>query len=123
MKNPPSRFAMRWLVSGLGLWIAAALLGDKINYGGRLSVIIIAGFLLAVINTILKPIVVIFSLPAILFSLGLFVIVINGLMVLLASKVYPSFSVDGLGAAMIAGIIIGFVNYLVSTILEDRQKA
>lgn len=115
-----ARFAFRWFVSSLGLWIAAGLLGDSIDYQSRLRVIIIAGLVLAIVNTIIKPVVVILSLPAILFSLGLFMIVINGLMVLLVSALYEPLHVNNLGAAMLAGMIIGLVNYLVLTILEDE---
>lgn len=112
-------FLVRWVVCGLGLWIAAGLLGDHIDYGNSVGVIIIAGLVLAIVNTIIKPVVVILSLPAILFSLGLFMIVINGLMVLLASMIYGSLEVSGFWAALFAGMIIGLVNYLVTTILED----
>lgn len=95
------------------------MLGDQISYEQRFAVIIIAGFMLAIINGIIKPIVVLLSLPAILFSLGLFMIVINGLMVSLASWLYPPLHVTNFIAAMLAGMIIGLVNYLVNTILED----
>lgn len=121
MKKPASRFVVRWFVSGLGLWIAAALLGDNISYDRKLGVIIISGLVLALVNTIIKPIVILLSLPAILFSLGLFMIVINGLMVLIASKLYSPLHVTNFGAAILAGVVIGFVNYLVTTILEERQ--
>jgi putative membrane protein len=119
-RGPLTRFIIRWFVCSLGLWIAAGLLGDRITYGSRVGVIIIAGLILAMVNTIIKPIVVILSLPAILFSLGLFMIVINGLMVLLVSKLYTSLHVTNFGAAMLAGMVIGLVNYLVTTILEER---
>jgi putative membrane protein len=115
------RFGVRWLVCGLGLWIAAGVLGgDRITYDNRIGVIIGAGFVLAAINAIIKPIVVILSLPAILVSLGFFMIVINGLMVMLASVIYKPLNVSSLWSAMLAGIIIGLVNYLVTAILEDR---
>jgi putative membrane protein len=120
MKNPISRFLVRWFVCGLGLWIAAGLLSGSIVYNGGLVVVAIAGFLLAVINTIIKPIIVLLSLPAILFSLGLFMIVINGLMVLLVSWLYQPFDIDNFGAAMLAGMVIGLVNYLVTKILETK---
>ncbi len=117
--GPFGRFLIRWLVCSLGLWIAAGLLGDKISYDGRWSVIVAAGLVLALVNGIIKPIVVLLSLPAILFSLGLFMIVINGLMVLLASWFYHPLDISSFGTAMLAGMIIGLVNYLVNTILED----
>lgn len=114
-------FLFRWFVSSLGLWIAAGLLGGGIDYQSRFRVIIISGLILALVNTIVKPIVVLITLPAILFSLGLFMIVINGFMVLVASKLYEPLHVTNFWAAMLAGMIIGLVNYLVLTILEDKQ--
>ncbi len=120
MKRPFTRFLIRWLVCSLGLWVAAGLLGERITYDSRIAVIVTSGFILALVNAIIKPIVVILSLPAILFSLGLFMIVINGLMVILVSKLYSSLHVTNFGAAMLAGMVIGLVNYLVTTILEER---
>ncbi len=123
MRGPISRFIVRWVVCGLGIWIAAGVLGsDRITYQSRLGVIVIASLVLASINTIIKPIVVLLSLPAILFSLGLFMIVINGLMILLVSKLYHPLQVTNFGAAMLAGMIIGLVNYLVTAILEQEEE-
>lgn len=119
-RGPVGRFILRWFVSGLGIWVAAGLLGQRISYDSRLSVIIIAGLILAIVNSFIKPIVVILSLPAILFSLGLFMIVINGFMVLLVSYLYPRLEISSFGVAMLAGMVIGLVNYLVTTILEER---
>lgn len=120
MNRPLYRFLVRWLVSSLGLWVAAGLLGSHITYQNRLAVIVVAGLLLAIVNVVIKPIVVILSLPAILFTLGLFMIVVNGLMVLLVSKLYTPLHISNFWAAMLAGMIIGLVNYLVSAILEER---
>ena len=119
MNRPFSRFLIRWFVCSLGLWIAAGLLGSRITYDSQLGVIIISGLILAAVNAIIKPIVIILSLPAILFTLGLFMIVINGLMVYLVSKLYTPLHVTNFGAAMLAGMVIGLVNYLVTAILED----
>jgi putative membrane protein len=121
-RSPFARFLVRWLVSSLGLWIAAGLLGS-VDYNKRLGVIIIGGLVLAIINVLLKPILIILSLPALLFSLGLFMIVINGLMVWLASKLYSPLHVKNFWAAMLAGVIIGLVNYLVSTILAEARES
>lgn len=112
----------RWFVSSLGLWIAAGLLGGSINYDSTRA-IILSGFILALVNMIVKPIVIIFSLPALIFTLGLFMIVINGLMVMIASKLYTQLHITNFWAAMLAGMVIGLVNYLVVTILEDRRIA
>jgi putative membrane protein len=119
MKKPFSRFLVRWFVCSLGLWIAAGLLGGRISYNSDLAVIIVSGLILALINIVIKPLVVILSLPAILFTLGLFMMVINGLMVFIASKLYHQLHVKNFWAAVLAGMIIGLVNYLVTTILEE----
>ena len=120
MKNPIVRFLLRWGVCSLGLWISAGLLGDRISYQNRFSVIIIAGLVLAIINMILKPIIVILSLPALLFTLGLFMVVINGFMVLLVSQLYGSLEIANFWSAILAGMIIGLVNYLVTAVIEEK---
>ena len=122
MNRPLYSFLTRWLVSSLGLWVAAGLLGDSITYDSKLKVIIIAGLVLALINVFLKPLLIIFSLPAILFSLGLFMIIINGLTVFIASKLYTPLHITNFWAAVFAGMVIGLVNYLVTAILEERRK-
>ncbi|HEY1835472.1 MAG TPA: phage holin family protein [Candidatus Saccharimonadales bacterium] len=120
-KGPLYRLLVRWVVCSLGLWIAAGLLGSRVTYESRIGVIIVAGLVLAIVNAIIRPIIIILSLPAILFSLGLFMIVINGFTVFLASKLYTPLHVTNFWAAMLAGIIIGLVNYLVTTILEKHE--
>jgi len=118
LERPLARFVLRWLACSLGLWISAALLSNHLTYNHDTGVIIIAGLTLAIINAVIRPVVVILALPAVLFSLGLFMIVINGLMVLLASKLYTHLHVTNFWAAMLAGMVIGLVNYLVTTIVE-----
>lgn len=120
MKNPILKFLIRWGVCSLGLWISAGLLGDRISYQNKLSVVLVAGLVLALVNMVIKPIVVILSLPALLFTLGLFMVVINGLMVLLVSKIYGSLEIYNFWSAVLAGMIIGLVNYLVTAIVEER---
>lgn len=121
MKKSIYKFLVRWLVCSLGLWIAAGILSSGITYQNQFGVIVVAGLILAIINAIIRPILIILSLPAILLSLGLFMIIINGFTVFLASKLYTSLHVTDFWAAMLAGIIIGFVNYLVTAILEVRK--
>ncbi len=113
-------FLLRWFVSSLGLWTAAGLLQGAVEYQDRFSVIIIAGAILALINSIVKPLLVIGTLPAILLTLGLFMLVINGATVYLASKLYAPLHIESFSIAILTGVIIGLVNYLVIAILETR---
>lgn len=122
MNTRLSRFLVRWVVSILGLWIASELLGNEsLSFGGRVSAIIISGFILASVNTIVRPIIVLFTLPAVLLTLGIFMIFINGLMIMLAAWLYGPLEVSGYGIAIITGIVVGLVNWLVSALLEDNK--
>ena len=120
MNNQLERFIIRWLVCSLGLWIAATFLSSDITVGNKIEDIIVAGLILAVINVVLKPILVVLSLPAIVFTLGLFMIIVNGATVFLVSKLYHPLHITNFWAAVFAGMVIGLVNYLVTTILESR---
>jgi len=115
-----NEFLFRWFVSSLGLFIAAGILGGSVNFQSSFTVIVIAGLILASLNTIIKPVVILLSLPILIFSFGLFMIVINGLMVLLASKLYDELQVTNFFAAMLAGMVIGMVNYLVVTVVDKN---
>lgn len=117
------RFLVRWFVCGLGLWIAAELLGsDRVSIQDRFGVVVISGLVLAAINTFLKPLIVFLSLPAVLLSLGIFMIVINGLTVLIAAKLYGPLEVSSFSSAILAGVIIGLVNFLVTAIIEEEKQ-
>lgn len=121
-KSAFSRFLVRWFVSGLGLWIAAALLGsDKVSFENQFATIVGAGLILAIVNTIIKPLVVFLSLPALLLSLGIFMLVINGFTVWLAAQIYEPFAIAGFGTAIIVGMVIAVTNFLVSALLSDEK--
>jgi putative membrane protein len=84
-------------------------------------VVVCAGAVLALLNMLIKPIVVLLTIPAILLTLGLFMLVINGSTVYLASRFYPALHIESFGVAILTGLIIGLVNYLVTAILEARS--
>ena len=113
------RIIVRWAINSFGLWLAGRLLPD-ISHGDDFGVIIVAGLLLSLANAAIKPLVVIAALPAIIISLGLFMIFVNGLMVYLVGLLIDSFSVDSFASAVLAGLIIGLVNYAMTTVLEER---
>ncbi len=120
MRERITKFLIRWLVCSLGLWLAAALLGSHISFTGNAGAVIGAGFILAAMNMLLRPLLIFLSLPALVLTLGLFMLIINGFMVYLAAVLYKPLHITSFWAAVFAGIIIGLVNYLVTAILEEK---
>ena len=114
-------FLAKLAVNAFGLWLAMSLLSggefDIADFGNRLGVFFMAAFMLALVNMFIKPIVSIISLPATILTLGLFTLVINGLMVYLALWITPGLSI-AFGGAIVAGIVIGIVNFAVNKLLE-----
>ena len=77
----------------------------------------LAGLIFSLVNSIIKPIIVIFSLPAILLTLGLFTLIVNGFMIYISLALSPGLSMT-FGNSILAGIILSLVNYIVSSALE-----
>jgi putative membrane protein len=114
-----TRFLIRWAVNGFGLWLSGELISE-IRIEGKLGTILIAGLVLSLVNALIRPLIIILTLPAVLLSLGLFMIVINGFAVWLAGAFYDTLVIDSFGAAVLAGLIIGLLNYALSVLVEER---
>ena len=78
---------------------------------------LVVALILGIINAFLKPILLIFTLPINILTLGLFTFVINALLILLVSNVVPGFIIDGFLSAFIFGIVLSFVNTFINKIL------
>ncbi len=127
MRKQFAVFLLRWLLNTIGLWVASRLLSSSFNdTQATTTTFLFAGLALSLANSILKPIVVVLALPAILVTLGLFMLVVNGLMVYVALKLVPHLDISFFGA-ILTGIIIGLINYIISGLLElqhnDREIA
>lgn len=120
MRDQLFNLFLRWGFNCLGLWISSRLI-PGVTIKEELSVFLLSGLVLALVNFLLKPVIVILSLPAIVLSLGLFIIFINGLMVYIASVLVGEFEVAGLGSAVLAGMIIGLVNYALTSLSEGKR--
>lgn len=121
MRRQLFNLILRWGINSLGLLVAAGVVGSVTFEQQRVSVILTAGLILAVINAIIKPAVVILSLPFIVLTLGLFIVVINGFMVFLLSEFYGQLNISSFGAAIITGLVIGLVNFIVTKVIEPKE--
>lgn len=124
MKKQFFVFIVRWLLNSLGLWVAVRLLGtgyDDVDVTAGIFGFLVAGLIFSIVNTILKPLMVILSLPAILLTLGLFMLVVNGLMVYVSLKLAPGISMTFLNS-ILTGMLLSLVNYIVSASLVLRTS-
>ena len=98
-----------WLSNCLALLVAAALI-PAIGYGGDLGTLLLAGFILGAVNLILRPFVILLTLPAVILSFGLLLLVINALMLWLTSRIVDGFTVGGFWSTLAGAVIVWLVN-------------
>lgn len=123
MKRQLLVFIARWALNTVGLWLAVRLLGtgyDNLAVTSGFWGFLLAGLIFSILNSVLKPLAVILSLPAILLTLGLFMIVVNGALVYLSLVLAPGISMSFLNS-ILTGIILSLVNYIVSAAVEMRS--
>jgi putative membrane protein len=120
MKKQFYLFILRWMLNSFGLWVAVHLFGTGYNDAditASSSAFLFAGLIFSIINAVVRPIVIILSLPAILVTLGLFTIIVNGLMVYLSLMLVPALHMT-FWYSVLTGIVLSLVNYIVSSALE-----
>jgi len=113
-------FIIRWIVTAVALMVASVLLRGGIRYDSVES-LIVAALLLSVLNAFVRPVLLILSAPLILLTLGLFILVVNGLMLFWVPTLVGGFHVDGFGSAFWGAIIIGIVSWLLSAFFRGSD--
>lgn len=111
----------RVLLNGLGL-VAAAYLLPGIHWQGGLGALLVAGCVVGLINLLVKPVVTLLSCPLLLLTLGLFYLVINGALLLLADALLPSLVVDGFVWAIVGGLFLAIFNLLLRILFGEREE-
>ncbi|MDR1300433.1 MAG: phage holin family protein [Candidatus Nomurabacteria bacterium] len=112
-------FILRWVSCTVGLWIVVELFGkistDSTSF--MVATFLLAGLIFSVINAVLKPILTVLSLPFLIVTLGLFMLIVNGFLVWLTVALAPNLEMT-FGAAIIGGLVLSLINYCISGILE-----
>ena len=118
------KLLLRLLINAAALWVAVRFVSG-ISFDGNPVLLLGVALVFGIINTIVKPIVTLFSLPAVLLTLGLFLLVINALMLWFTSWVSTTlglgFHVDGFGPAFLGAIVVGIVAWALSVFLDERK--
>lgn len=97
-----------WLLSSLALLAASYILPGVHVRGFFVAMVVVV--VLALINAIIKPVLILLTLPITIVTLGLFTFVINALMVLLAARIVPGFTVDNFWWALLFSIVLSLIN-------------
>lgn len=113
-------FLIRCLVSALGLWLASLLISG-INVTGT-GVLLAAGLLLGIVNAFIRPVMIILTLPFTIITLGLFLFIINAMMLGLVAWFLDGFSISGFWAALGGSIIISLTSWVASWYIGPKGK-
>jgi putative membrane protein len=115
------RFLVTWLFNIIALWVAAELLAD-ISYGGDEWVLVLAALVFSLVNIFVRPLVILFTLPLVLLTLGIALFFVNLLMLYLTSWIVDDFVVDSFWEAILATIIIWIVNTVLEVLFTREQR-
>lgn len=111
--------AIRWILNALALLLTAGIL-PGIELNGIIAALMTA-FVLGVVNAVIRPIVLLFTLPLNILSLGLFTLVVNASMMMIAASAVNGFEVTGFWSAFFGAILLTIISWVISTVVLDHS--
>jgi putative membrane protein len=113
-------FFVRLLITALGLWVADQLLpGIAFDSTGAL---IVSALVLGVVNAVIRPILLILTLPLTVLTLGFFILIVNGISLALVAALVPGFHIAGLWSATIGAIIVSLTSWAASSFIGGSGR-
>jgi putative membrane protein len=111
-----SRFLFHWAITSIALAVAAHVVpGIHVR---SFAALLFAAIVLGLVNAVVRPILVVLTLPATILTLGLFYLMVNGVAFALAAALAPGFAVTSLGAAIFGALVVGVVSWLLGWLLR-----
>ncbi len=111
---------IRVFLSGLAILLATKVLGGVHVEDYRVAWVV--AVLLSLLNSLVRPILILLTLPVTIFTLGIFLLFINGFIILLVDEILDGFMVDSIGWAIAFSILISLFTYLLESFLGTREK-
>jgi len=115
------RFLVRLVVNAAAVFLAANLVPGIAVTG--FGVALLAGLLLGLVNAVIKPILIVLTLPFTIVTLGLFIFVVNAVCLGLVAWLVPGFTISGFWAALFGAIVISLVSWLLHAVVSDDQRS
>lgn len=122
------KLLLRWIITSFSLFVAAWLVPGIRVGGGGWTVFAVMAVILGLVNAVIRPLLKLLSCPLILLTLGLFVLVINGITLWLASAIavnffHVGFYVDGFLPAILGALVVSIVSVILTMLLREDQSA
>lgn len=116
---------VRWVINAVALWAAASVVPGIHNDGGW-GVLFVVALIFGLVNALIRPLLTLLTCPLIILTLGLFTLVINALMLWLASwlgrQAGLGFYVDGLWPAFLGALVVSVVSWVLSVFIRDERE-
>lgn len=120
MNSPFLQLLLRWMILALGVILATKIVpGIRYDDGGSLVAVVL---LLSFFNAILKPLLLLFTLPFIILTMGFGVLVINALLFYFVGNLVDGFHVDGFWAALFGALVVSVTNVVLSAFMKGTSK-
>ena len=113
-----TQFLIRWLCTTVAVAVAAQITGMRYDTLGSLAG---AALLLGIVNALVRPVLLLLSLPFIVMTLGLFILVVNALLLWLVGSLVPGFHVDSFGSAFFGALIVSLVSWALSSFFRGSD--
>lgn len=113
-------FVIRMVVNAAALSAAAYVVAGIHLTGGVADVLIVA-FVFGIVNALLKPLVMLFSIPFLILTLGLFTFVVNAAMLMVTAGLTDALTVDGIGPALVGSLVVSIVSTILGGMLKDEK--
>ena len=114
------KLLINWVISALSLYLLSFLFSGIVF--DSFTAALITSIILGLINAIIKPILIILTLPINIITLGLFSLIINACMLIIASNVSPGFHVDSFATAFFASIVLSVINAILSSMVKKNKE-
>jgi putative membrane protein len=114
------RLLLLWVLNAVALLAVTWLLDPLIQVSGFGSALV-AALVLGFLNTLVRPVLVILTLPITVLTLGIFYLVLNGLLFWLAGSILEGFHVAGFGAALVGAILYGVIAWALSALIPNKK--
>ena len=113
-------FLIRWFVTAVAVLVAARIV-PGVDYHDNYAALAVTALVLGILNAFVRPLLILFTLPLNVLTLGVFILFINAFLFWLAGKIVEGFTVQGFWSAFFGALIVSIVSYLINLLLAKKE--